>query len=285
MMLGTGCVQANFDYASERDMAQKLRIAMAASPVVTALYANSSISAGRANGFESKRAWVWRHTDPDRCGILPFVFTDAFLAGEGAYRAYAEWALDVPMMFIQRQGQHVPLGGTRFRAYLEGATASHRPTLADWSLHLTTLFPEVRLKRVIEVRGADAVPPDLVCALSALWKGLFYDPDSRSAALALVRSWSFAAVDQLHADVARRGLDAATPDGPALELARELVGLSAAGLRRLGRISASGEDESLLLEPLFEIVDRGTSPGRELVRRWDGPWGRRIERLVEYARY
>jgi glutamate--cysteine ligase len=284
MMHATGSVQANFDFASERDMATKLRLSMAASPVVTALYANSSISRGKPNGFESMRAWIWRHTDPDRCGFLPLVFEEAFLE-EGSYRSYAEWALDVPMFFIQREGVHVSLGGLRFRDYLERGHAGARATLADWALHLTTLFPEARLKRIIEMRGADAVPPDLVCALSALWKGLLYDPESRARTLERVVGWKLREVDAMHADVARSGLQAMGPDAPVLELARELVQLSSEGLRRIGLRNSAGEDESLLLEPLFEVVDRGTSPGRELVARWEGAWDRRIERLVEFAKY
>jgi glutamate--cysteine ligase len=284
MMHATGSVQANFDFASERDMARKLRLAMAASPVVTALYANSSISEGKANGFESMRAWIWRHTDSDRCGLLPFVFEDSFLEAE-AYWGYADWALDVPMFFIQRDGAHLPLDGLRFRKYLERGHADTRATLADWALHLTTLFPEVRLKQILEIRGADAVPPDLVCALSALWKGLFYDAECRERALGRVRGWTLEEVDRMHADVARSGLQAGGPDAPVLELARELVELSAAGLRRIGLRNAAGEDESLFLEPLFEIADRGTSPGSELVTRWEGAWNHRIERLVEYAKY
>jgi len=284
MMHATGCVQANFDFESEPDMARKLRLAMAASPVVTALFANSSISEGKANGFESMRAWIWRHTDPDRCGLLPFVFEDAFLEGR-AYESYAAWALDVPTLFIQRGERHIPLRGLRFRDYLERGHADETATLADWAIHLTTLFPEVRLKRIIEVRGADAVPPDLVCALSALWKGLLYDEESRERSFERVRAWTFEEVDRMHADVARCGLSAVGPDASVLELARELVELSAQGLRRIGLRSSAGEDESLLLEPLFEIADRGTSPGRELVAHWEGAWDRRIERLVEYAKY
>ena len=286
MMYATGTVQANFDFESEADLARKMRVALACSPIVTALYANSSISVGEPNGFESYRAWVWRHTDPHRCGLLPFAFEDGW--GEGtAYRRYAEWALDVPLMFVQRGGVHVALGDRSFRSFLEHGFDGVEATLADWNLHLTTLFPEVRLKRILEVRGADAVPPDLVCALSALWKGLLYDEACLDRVLELLGSWSFEQTDALHAEVARRGLQARAPEGaaPVLELARELVETSAEGLRRIGLCNAAGEDESIFLEPLLEITDRGTSPGRELVSRWEGAWGGSIERLVEYAKY
>lgn len=285
MMHQTASVQANLDYSSELDLARKLRVATAISPVVTALYANSSISLGRPNGFESRRAFIWRSTDPARCGILPFVFAEDFLEPGRAYQAYADWALEVPMMMLQRGEEHLALDGRSFRAFAERGYAGEKPILADWHLHLTTLFPEVRLKRVLEVRGADGVPPDLVCALSAFWKGILYDSVTLRTVLERVAPWSFEAVDRMHLDVARRGLSAAGPAGEVLAEARALVRLASEGLQRIGIQNADGRDESLLIDPLFEIVERGTSPGREIVRLWEGPWGQKIERLTEYARY
>ncbi len=284
MMHGTGTVQANFDFSSESDAARKLRLGLAASPIITSLYANSGVSEGAPNGFESRRAWVWRHTDTDRCGLLPFVFSDEWLEGS-AYARYAEWALDVSGLFIVRGEHHLPLGGRSFRDFVENGHAGERATLADWNLHLTTLFPEARMKRVIEVRGADAVPPSLVCALPAFWKGLFYDDTSLDAAFERIRGWSWAEVDALHAGVAREGLAAASPGGPVLEVARELVDLSAAGLARIEARNHRGETEELFLEPLYEILDRGASPARAVLELWEGAWGGRIERLVEYAKY
>ncbi len=284
MMHGTGTVQANYDFASEADMARKLRVALAASPVVTALYANSSVSEGVPNGFESRRAWVWRHTDPDRCGFLPFVFDDGW--GEGtAYASYAEWALDVPMLFLVRDERHLPAGGRTFRDFLASGFEGEPASLADWHIHLTTLFPEARVKRVIEVRGADAVPPKLVCGLPAFWKGLFYDEDALAGSEALTGAWSHAQVDALHAEVTRAGLKADTPDGPILAVAKELVDLSAQALKRMDNRNRAGHDESIFLDPLYEIIDRGTSPGRYLLECWDGAWSRRIEFLVDYAKY
>ncbi len=283
MMKTTGGVQANFDYSDERDMARKLRVAIAATPVVTALYANSSISEGKPNGMMSRRAWVWRHTDPDRCGLLPFVFEPGF-EDEG-YTRYAEWALDIPMMFIQRDDGHVPMEGRTFRSYLEEGHGEQRATLADWNLHLTTLFPEVRVKNVIEVRGADAVPPGQVCALPALWKGIFYDDETLRALEERLQHWTYDDVDRLHADVARSGLEAKGADGDVLDVAREIVDLAAKGLQRIGAVNRSGEDERLFLDPLYETLDRGTSPGRQLLVRLEGSWDHRIERLIEYAAY
>jgi glutamate--cysteine ligase len=283
MMHATCGVQANYDYLDEADMARKLRVAQAASPIVSALYANSPLAEGKPSGFESRRMWVWRNTDPDRSGFLPFVFEDAWR--DHAYRLYAEWALDRPMLFIRRDGRHLAMQGRSFRDYLAKGYGEISPTLADWSLHLTTLFPEVRLKQVIEVRGADAVSAPLACALPALWKGIFYDEEALRAVEQRLGHWGFEDVDGLHAGVARRGLDARTVDGPLLEVAREIVELSALGLRRIGDTNARGEDESVLLAPLREILARGTSPGRELLELWEGAWGRRADRLFEYARY
>ncbi len=284
MMKATGSIQANYDYSDEQDLALKLRVACTASPLVTALYANSSISEGAPNGLVSRRAWIWRHTDPDRCGLLPFVLEPGWLEG-GAYAPYTQWALDVPMFFIQREQRHIPVEGRTFRAFLHEGHGEHRATLADWEVHLTTLFPEVRVKRVLEVRGADAVPPGLVCALPAFWKGILYDPEALAAAEARLRHWRFPEVDRLHAEVAARGLEARTPDGPALQVAQELVALAAKGLKRSAVRNRAGEDESLFLEPLHEILDRGRSPGQQLLERWDGSWQRRVDRLIEYAAY
>ena len=284
MMHGTGSVQVNLDYGSEADLARKLRVALAASPVVTALYANSSISRGEPNGFISRRAWVWRHTDPHRTGLLPFVFDERW-GEDHAYRGYLEWALDVPMLFILREERHLPMQGLSFRDYLAHGHERYKATLADWNLHLTTLFPEVRLKRVVEMRSADAVPPGLVCALPAFWKGLLYDEDALGAAWARLRDWRFEDVDRLHAEVARAGLEARTPEGPMPVLAKELVDLAARGLKSLDHRNRAGEDERLFLDPLYEILDRGTSPGRYLLECWDGAWGRRTDLLVEYSKY
>jgi len=281
MMHATSSVQASYDFSSPADAARKLRVALAASPAITALYANSSISLGRPNGFESWRAWIWRHTDDTRCGIPSFAFEDSFESDP--YGAYTDWALDIPMFFLVREGRHLPVGGRSFRQIFE---AGETPlTLEDWSTHLTTLFPEVRLKRVIEVRGADAVAPDLVCALPALWKGLFYDEAALDGAFELISRWSHADVDKLVVEVARLGLAARTPSGPVSEVARELVRLASDGLARIGARNAAGDDESVLLAPVWGVLDRGASPGRTLLERWDGPLDHEKRRLLEYARY
>jgi len=284
MMHATAGVQANFDFASEADAARKLRLALAASPISSALFANSSISLGRPNGFESWRAWIWRHTDNDRWSLLPFAFEESFGAGT-AYRAYTEWALDVPMFLIVRDGHSLPAHGQTFRHYMTHGREDFRASLADWNVHLTTLFPEVRLKHVVETRGTDAVPGAQVCALPAFWKGLLYDDVALEAALARVRAWTHAQVHALHGEVARAGLQAQAPDAPVLDVARELVALSRDGLRRQAVRNAAGEDEAIYLAPLEAIVERGTSPARELLEHWNGPWRQSISALVEYAKY
>lgn len=276
MMHATASVQASYDWSDEADLVAKLRTALAVTPIASALFANSSLWEGRPSGFVSRRMAIWRDTDPDRCGLLPIAFEPDF-----GYRRYVEWALDVPMFFIVRSGGYRPLHGTPFRRFWQEGIDGEHATLADWDRHLTTLFPEVRIKRILEVRNADAVSPDLLCAMPALWKGLLYEDAAREAAAALA-PWTVAERDQLHLDVARRGLAARTPGGALLPLARELVAIAREGLRRL---ASGGGDETAFLEPLEEVVARGTSPGQDLLERWQGAWGGRPDRLIEYARY
>ncbi len=280
MMHLTATVQANFDYASEADMIDKLRTALAITPVVSAIYANSSLSQGKPNGFISKRIHIWRHTDPDRTGLLPWAFDDDF-----GYERYVEWALDVPMFFLVREGRYRPARGMTFRNFMDAGFEGERATLADFDRHLTTLFPEVRLKRIIEVRGTDAVPPGLTCSLPALWKGVLYDPEARQAAAALVSTWGAPEREAALDAVARRGLAAQVGGRSVLELAGELVAVAAAGLRRIGHCNDSGEDEGIFLEPVREQLERGKSPGEVVLEHWEGDWARSPQRLLDYARY
>jgi glutamate--cysteine ligase len=280
MMFATATVQANFDYADEADMAEKMRVAMGLSPIVSAVFANSSLSEGKANGFVSRRLHAWEHTDPDRTGLLEMVFERDF-----GYRRYVEWALDVPMFFIVRDGRYAPTPGLTFRRFLERGHAELRPTLADFDLHLTTLFPDVRLKRFIEVRGADAVPPALTCSLPALWKGVLYDADARAAAWELVAGASQEQRVKAREDVARRGLSAGYAGRPVLEMAAELATLSREGLRRIAHAGSRDPDETGFLDPIFEQIETGKSPGSVVLERWEGEWERSLDRLIEYARY
>jgi glutamate--cysteine ligase len=280
MMHLTATVQANLDYSDEADMVAKMRTAMGITPVVSAIFANSSISAGKPSGFISERVHFWRHTDPDRCGLLPFVFDPDF-----GYARYVEWALDVPMFFLVRDGSYLPARGTTFRQFMKTGFQGHTATLDDFDRHLTTLFPEVRLKRVLELRGADAVPSPLTCALPALWKGILYDAEARSAAWELVEDWSFEEREAALEAVSRRGLAAEVPGGPVLPLAREIVSIAFGGLRRIAHPGESRDDERGFLEPLFEQLETGRSPGQVILDRWEGEWGGSFDRLIDYARY
>jgi glutamate--cysteine ligase len=280
MMYATATVQANYDYSDEEDMAGKMRTAMACSPLASAIFANSSICLGKESGFVSRRVEVWRHVDPDRCGLLPFVLEPGF-----GYRDYSEWALDVPMFFLVRGDRYIPGDGLRFRDFIARGFAGERATLADWDLHLTTLFPEVRLKRVIEVRGADAVPRDLICALPALWKGLLYDAGACAAAWEIARSWSIEELEAARRDVARSGLRARIAGREVLELAWELVEIASEGLRAIGARLGSDADERTFLDPIRAQLERGRSPGEEILELWRGDWAGDMDCLIDYARY
>ena len=280
MMHATGTVQANLDYQNEADMAVKMRTAMATSPVISALFANSSISEGKPNGFASRRIEIWRDTDPDRCGILDFVFLPEF-----GYRHYIDWALDIPMFFVIRDQQYRPAHHLTFRQFMEHGLAGERATNGDWDTHLTTLFPEIRLKRIIEVRGTDAVSRELTCALPAVWKGILYDAGAREAAWSLTGGFSAAERDAGLADVARRGLSAEIAGQRVIDLARELVALSAAGLKAMSSRGMADRSEDDFLDPLLEVIERGQSPGEELAARWSGEWGGSMDRLIDCVKY
>jgi glutamate--cysteine ligase len=280
MMHATATVQANFDYASEADMASKLRAAMGCSPLSSALFANSPIAAGKESGFVSRRVEIWRHMDPDRCGILPFVFEEDF-----GYEQYARWALDVPMFFLVRHHRYRQASQLRFRDFMEQGWNGEHATIGDWDLHLTTLFPEVRLKRVIEVRGSDAVPPGLICALPALWKGVLYHDPATEAAWKLVAGFTLQERNELQEEVARRGLAARVAGRSVLDLARELVDISAEGLRQIAERGETDADERSFLDPLREVLERGKSPGEAILESWRGEWNGDMKRLIEASLY
>jgi glutamate--cysteine ligase len=280
MMHATATVQANFDYKDEADMISKMRTALVATPIISALFANSSISGGKENGFASKRLVIWRDTDPDRCGLIPFAFDPDF-----GYERYAEWALDIPLFFVLRNGEYHPGDGVTFRQFMQNGWHEMRPTVADWDTHLTTLFPDVRLKRIIEVRGADTVPRDLICALPAVWKGLLYDEGACAAVWELLGETSFEELDEGQLDVAKRGLKADLGGHKVLDLAREVVAHSAEGLRRIAEAGETDQDERVFLDPLLAQIEIGKSPGEEIADRWRGEWGRNRQRLIEATRY
>jgi glutamate--cysteine ligase len=280
MMFATATVQANLDYESEQDMVEKVRTALGISPIVSAIFANSSLSEGKANGFVSRRMHAWTDTDPDRCGMLPIAFESDF-----GYRRYVEWALDVPMFFVVREDRYEAAHDQTFRQFLESGRGKERPTLADFDRHLTTLFPDVRVKQFIEVRGADAVPPDLTCSLPALWKGVLYDAIAREAAGGLVSGMTQDEREAASEAVARHGLAANYAGQPVLELARELAEIARGGLQRIAHAGPNAPDESVFLDPILAQLDLAKSPGTIVLECWEGEWERSFDRLIEYAKY
>jgi glutamate--cysteine ligase len=284
MMLRTCTIQVNLDYASEADMVRKFRVGLALQPLATALFANSPFTEGRPNGFLSYRSHIWSDTDPARTGMLPFVFEDGF-----GYERYADYALDVPMYFVFRDGRYIDAAGLSFRDFLRGQLAvlpGETPTLEDWADHLSTAFPEVRLKQFLEMRGADGGPWGRICALPALWVGLLYDADALDAAWQLVRGWTLAERQALRDAVPRLGLDAPLPGGGTLrDIAGEVLDIAGRGLSARRRLNGAGDDESGFLDPLREVVRSGKVPAERLLERFYGEWNGDLTRVYEDARF
>ncbi|MGV8839486.1 MAG: glutamate--cysteine ligase [Bauldia sp.] len=283
MMFRTCTVQANLDFSDEADMRRKMRVAMALQPIATALFANSPFSEGKPNGFLSYRAEIWRDTDAARTGILPFVFEEGF-----GFERYVDWALDVPMYFVKRGATYHDVAGASFRDLMAGRLArlpGERATIADWHNHLSTLFPEVRLKKYLEMRGADGGPWSWLCALPALWVGLLYDADVLGAADDLVKEWSLADIAGLRAAVPRQALRAPIAGRTALEVARQVVDLSREGLRRRNHRSPMGTDETIYLAAVEETVITGVTPAERLLRRYRDAWGGDIRQLFRRYAY
>jgi glutamate--cysteine ligase len=279
MMFRTATVQVNMDFADEADMIAKMRVGLALQPVATALFANSPFTEGRPNGFESYRAEMWRDTDPDRTGLLPF----AFEPGMG-FERYVDYALNVPMYFVYRDGRYVDVAGASFRDFLKGkleALPGVRPTLDDWADHLTTLFPDVRLKRFLEMRGADAGSFDALLALPALWTGLLYDSQALDGALALIHDWSLTERQALRDTVPKLGLKTPFRGATVREVAREVVQLALGGLQRRSKRDRNGDDERKALKPLMPIAEEGRSAADRLLADYRGPWGGNIDRVFD----
>src|SRR6187402_2080737 len=282
MMYRTCTVQTNLDFSSEADMVKKLRVALALQPVGTALFANSPFTEGKPNGFLSFRSEIWRNTDADRSGMLPW----AFEPGMG-FERYVDYALSVPMYFVKRGDAYIDVSGSSFRAFFDGRNNNlpgERPTLSDWANHLSTIFPEVRLKRYLEMRGSDGGPWGRLPALSAFWAGLLYDDVSLDAAWDLVKHWSAHERQALRDDVPRFGFKARIKNRYLFEIAKECLVLAHAGLRRRGRIDQLGRDETRHLEPLDRIIDSGRTPAEEMLEKFNGPWNGSVEpAYAEYA--
>ena len=280
MMLRTCTIQVNLDYASEADMAQKFRVGLALQPLATALFANSPFTERRPNGFLSYRSHIWSDTDGARTGMLPFVFESGF-----GYERYRDYALDVPMYFVYRGGRYVDAAGQSFRDFLKGelpALPGEKPLLSDWNDHLSTAFPEVRLKSFLEMRGADGGPWNRICALPALWVGLLYDGAALDAAWDEVRHWTLEERQQLRDAVPKEGLAARTPAGETLQqLGQRILAIAEAGLNARARLNASGDNESGFLDPLREIVARGATPADRLLASFHGEWEGDVSRVYE----
>lgn len=283
MMYRTCTVQVNLDFSSEADMVKKFRVALALQPLATAIFANSPFTEGKPNGFQSLRSEIWRHTDPDRSGTLPFVFEDGM-----SFERYADHALDVPMYFVSRAGRYIDASGQSFRDFLDGklqALPGERPTLDDWSDHLTTLFPEVRLKRFLEMRGADGGPWRRLCALPALWVGLLYDDVALGAAWDLCKDWTAEEREVMRDQVPRDGFKTQFRTTTVGELAKEMVAIALQGLKARNLPGADDLDERQYLSEVEQIVASGYSPADQLLQEYETRWNGNIDPIFSECAY
>jgi glutamate--cysteine ligase len=282
MMFRSCTVQTNLDFGSEADMVKKLRVSLALQPIATALFANSPFAEGRTNGFLSYRSHVWTDTDPDRSGMLPFAFDEGF-----GFEQYVDYALEVPMYFVRREGKYIDASGLSFRDFMAGKLPilpGELPAMDDFDDHISTIFPEVRLKTFLEMRGADAGPHSMLCALSAFWVGILYDQQALDGAWELVKGFNAAERQALRSAVPMLGLDAPIRNTTAQALAKEAVKLAAGGLARRGNLDAKGRDETLFLKELQEIADSGRTQAHHLLAKYNGPWKRDITRAFAETR-
>ena len=275
MMFRSCTVQVNLDFGSEADMVKKFRTTLALQPIATALFANSPFSDGQPNGYKSYRAHVWTDVDNNRAGLLPFVFENGM-----GFERYVEYALDVPMYFVKRGGQYLDATGLSFRDFMAGKLSilpGERPVLSDWEDHLSTIFPEVRLKTFLEMRGADGGPWSRLCALPAFWTGLLYNQSSLDAAWDLVKGWSHEDRVSLRHGAAKSALQAEFKSGTMQDLAREALAISREGLRARAKLNQHGENEALFLDDLDESVATGRVPADDLLARYHGAWNESVE--------
>ena len=284
MMLRTCTIQTNLDYASEADMVLKFRVSMALQPLATALFANSPFTEGRPNGFKSFRSHIWTDTDPARTGTLPFVFEDGF-----GFERYADYALEVPMYFVYRDGRYIDAAGLSFRDFLDGRLSvlpGEKPKVGDWKDHLSTAFPEVRMKSYLEMRGADGGRWDRICALPAFWVGMLYDGTALDAAWDVVKHWTPADHDRLRAEVPGLALQAASPNGGTLQdLAKTVLDIADAGLARRARLNRMGDTEQGFLNPLREIAASGMTNADRMLAAFAGPWAGDVARVYDSESY
>ena len=279
MMYRTATIQVNLDFSDEADMVKKLRVSLALQPIATALFASSPFTEGKPNGFKTLRSEVWRDTDKRRTGMLPFVFEQGM-----SFERYVDYALDVPMYFVYRGGRYIDVAGASFRDFLAGklsAMPGQHPTLDDWSDHLTTLFPEVRMKRFLEMRGADGGRWRRICALPAYWVGLLYDESALDAAWDLVKDWSAEEREALRNGVPRQAFALEFRGTTVRDIARETLEIAESGLKNRKRFNIRNENETVYLRPLHELVAAGRTVADELLERYEGPWRRNIDHVFE----
>src|SRR3569623_718310 len=283
MMYRTCTVQANLDFSSEADKVKTLRVSLALQPVATALFANSPFTEGCPNGYLSARSEIWRDTDNNRAGMLPFAFEDGM-----GFERYVDYALDVPMYFIKRGDRYIDASGKSFRDFFAGKLdimPGERPTLSDWANHLSTSFPVVRLKRYLEMRGADGGPWRRLPSLSAYWVGIFYDDDALDACWQMVKDWTAQERQKLRDDVPKLGFKAEIRGRNVLTLAQETLRACAKGLARRKRLDRNGRDETRYLRPLEESIARGITPAEELLEKFHGEWGGNVDRIYDEYMY
>jgi glutamate--cysteine ligase len=283
MMYRTCTVQTNLDFSSEADMVKKLRVSLALQPVATALFANSPFTEGKPNGLLSMRSEIWRDTDNNRAGMLPFAFEDGM-----GFERYVDYAIDVPMYFVKRGDKYIDVSGKSFRDFFAGKLADlpgERPTVSDWANHVSTIFPEVRLKRYLEMRGSDGGPWRRLPSLTAYWMGLFYDDDALNGAWEMVKDWSADERQKLRDDVPQRGFKAEIRNTNIYTLAQETLRLSRRGLEKRARLDRNGRDETRFLRPLEEIVARGITPAEELLEKYFNEWNESVAPLYDQYAY
>ena len=277
MMMRTTTIQANFDFMSESDMIKKLRVAQAIQPVILALYANSPFVEGKLTKYLSYRSYIWTETDRDRCGLLPFIHDESF-----SFERYVDFALDVPMYFIIRDENYIDLSGQSFRDFLGNRIKFQediQPTISDWETHLTTIFPEVRLKSFIELRGADGGPWSRVCALPAFWTGILYDQDVLDQVFDIVNNWNFVEIKNFYNDARTKGFKSYSPNNEnLLDFAKKMISLSSRGLRNRN-IKLSGKTEDYFLEPLEKIINSGITPADNWKKLYLNQWSNNIDML------
>ena len=279
MMFRSTTIQVNLDYSSESDMIKKFKVSLALQPIATALFANSPFLDGNLTGYNSFRSHIWTDTDPDRTGMLPFVFD-----GEMSYEKYVDYALKVPMYFIYRDGNYLDVSGSSFEDFLNGdldELPNEKPNIIDWENHLTTIFPEVRLKSFLEMRGADGGSFESVCALSSFWVGLLYDSESLDSSFNLIKDFNIKQLQELRIEVAKNGLHSIIEGIEIQEIAKKVLKLSREGLRNRNILNENGDSEEIFLDPLQKIISSGKSSSDDLIKKFSNNWNKNLVNMYK----